>query len=225
MNKKILFVALALAGAAGSLAYYFHPAKVSPVAETDVFTQEATSTIESSRATSSRADSFGPMTKYFEAPPSNREISGVTGYFARGAFFTYLPGWMSEGWAISPDGSDDVVTFYPRDSVGARDFSDIVMTFGDSTESFNSNWLFESERATYDDSVLQSEVILSDGDNLRIYHIEKSIGEDIADVYYIDGNGKTMIVRFSSSKRNYYYYGPKIKEFLRGLTLSKGPRG
>lgn len=168
----------------------------------------------------------GPLTLYFEAGQRQANTSNAVGYFAGGAFLTYVPDWIVEHWGSGGSNDGTLTTFYPRDIAStSRDFSDIVITAQASTEVFSADWLFENEKKEGGKAVVNAEIFVNEEEDMRIYHIEKAIGDRIEEKYFIDGNGKTGVFEFSSSKRNYYYYSVKVKEFIRGLTLAKGPRG
>ena len=56
----------------------------------------------------------------------------------------------------------------------------------------------------------------TEGD-IRIYHTERVATGRIYDTFYLDGNGKTAVIRFDADQENYSTYGPKIREFVEGL--------
>ena len=60
---------------------------------------------------------------------------------------------------------------------------------------------------------------------MRIYYIERRSGEQISFRFYIDGNGKTAVIKFSAPERNYAKYAPKIREFIQGLGKGGAPQG
>jgi hypothetical protein len=166
-----------------------------------------------------------PLTMYFEKTPNSKNISNVVGYFSGGAFYTSLPVWMPDNWRVDASDDGEITVISPFPNIDNRDFSDIRMITLNSSESFNANWLFENEKKSFFKNIINSEVITTDNGNMLVYHIEKDIGEQITDLYYIDGDEKTAIISFSSSKINYYYYGAKIKEFIQNLSSSKKLQG
>jgi hypothetical protein len=197
--------------------------------ETETLAKNSTSSTNVSLPTKDEVNQLqkksAPLTTYFEKSSSLENVSNIVGYFAYGAFYTYLPIWIADNWQIDGSDNGEVTTISPRNDINNRDFSNIRMVAKNSSESFNANWLFENEKKDFVKNIINFEIITTDNDNMLVYHIEKDIGEQIMDLYYIDGNGKTAVISFSSSKSNYYYYSAKIKKFIQSLTLSKEPRG
>ena len=152
--------------------------------------------------------------------------SNVVGYFASGAFVTDLPEWISQNW-MSPESAPDTVIFTPRDTIASRDFSDITIVSRDTSEIYNAEYLFEDNKlhARGEGKLVNSEVILNETSDMRIYHIERSLLGMIYSTYYIDGNGKTAEITFSASEATYFPYSSKVKEFIRGLSKGGEPRG
>lgn len=154
--------------------------------------------------------------------PAGNEVSNVVGYFAGGAFLTYVPQWMVENWSSGSNVDGSVTTFSPKDSYKAtKDFSDIVIKASQTDETYNAEWLFQSNKS----NSLVAEVILNVEGDMRIYHIEKQDGDNIQETFYIDGDKKTGIFIFSASQENYYKYNVRVKEFIQGLRKGGVARG
>lgn len=165
-----------------------------------------------------------PSDVFASTPQTN--TSSVVGYFASGAFVTELPDWIAENW-ISPKSAENSTIFTPREIIADRDFSDITIVSGDTNEIYNAEYLFENNKAHArgEGKLVNSEIILNESSDMRIYHIERSLMGTIYSLYYIDGNGKTAEISFSAEETNYFTYSSKIKEFIRGLSKGSEPRG
>lgn len=161
--------------------------------------------------------------QYFTSnTPSGNEVSNVVGYFAGGAFLTYVPQWMADNWMndSSDNGNMTIFTTKSPSSI-KKDFSDIVIKTQTTDETFNAEWLFQNNKK----GALVSEVILNTEGDMVVYHTEKQNGEYIEETFYIDGTGKTGVFTFSASQENYYKYNTRVKEFIQGLRKSGSPRG
>ncbi|MES3030978.1 MAG: hypothetical protein V4697_01035 [Patescibacteria group bacterium] len=161
----------------------------------------------------------------FSSTP-NSAYSNVVGYFAYGAFVTELPDWLSQNW-MSPKTSDDTTVFVPRVNSAGRDFSDIVITSKNTDELWNAEYLFEDNiaHAQGEGTLVNSEIILNETSDMRIYHIERAMEGWVYALYYIDGDGKTAEISFSAQEANYFNYSSKVKEFIQGLSKGSEPRG
>lgn len=159
----------------------------------------------------------------FTAPVRPSNISNVVGYFGDGAFTMYVPDWLSENWRFDTDKGGSVTTFSPKVDIPNKDFSNIVITVLSTIEFFNAESLYEKDKK----DALNAELILNEGSDMRVYHIEKrAIGSDfINETFYVDGKGKTAVITFSASEKNYFKYSSKVKEFIKGLGKSSAPRG
>lgn len=158
--------------------------------------------------------------------------SNVVGYFARGAFAWYVPGWLEEDWFINNNANDEGMTITPKKPITNSPISDIVLTVSTSTETFNAATLFEFQK---ENALITSEVLLNkhtEGGvtilietNTRIYHVQKEVGERIVDLYFMDGNNMTLSVSFSALKEYFPAVAPKIREMIQGIGEVKGPQG
>jgi len=101
--------------------------------------------------------------------------SNVVGYFAHGAFILDWPNWLVENWhTIKSQNSDDMI-FTPNVDILNRDFSDIAIVVQKSTENYNADTLYGND-LNNKSGLLISEVILNKAEDLRVYHIERSLG-------------------------------------------------
>jgi hypothetical protein len=96
---------------------------------------------------------------FSEKTPKSTNVSNVVGYFAGGAFLTYIPQWMADNWSIDSTSDGATTTITPnKPTSNKKDFSDIVINVAPTDETFNAEWLFESNKK---DSIV-SEVIINE---------------------------------------------------------------
>lgn len=164
----------------------------------------------------------------FDSSSKSNNQSTVVGYIAGGAFvFNNLPAWIVENWKTT-NKEGDVITFTPREEISDRDFSDIVMEIATTTEQFNADYLYNSyskSQGMNAGKLLIAEIFFNSAGDTRVHHVQRLFGTGIEDTFYIDGNGKTVMITFKASPDNYVRYGAKIKEFVQGIGKGGIPQG
>ena len=162
----------------------------------------------------------------FINPESYAAKSNIVGYFDHGTLVTYIPKWLEGYWVINNlDKEENTVMITPaKDALNNRDFTDIVMTFEKSDETYNAEYLYNVAKNNMNNDST-SEILLNNAQDTTIYHVTNSTPLSYDDYYYIDGNnGKTVTITFSASRKNYFKYASSVKTFIQGL--GKGlPRG
>lgn len=162
----------------------------------------------------------------FVDPVTYNDHSSVVGYFDRGTLVTYIPKWLEGYWTVqNVEGEESTTIITPaKDSINDRDFTDIVLTFEKSDETYNAEYLYNIAKNNMNNDST-SEILLNNAQDTTIYHVTKSTPLSYDDIYYIDGNkGKTVTITFSASRKNYFKYASAVKTFIQGL--GKGlPRG
>lgn len=182
--------------------------------------------------------------KFFSTlvPPGDSSIqySNITGYFAHGSFFFYIPQWIPDHWKMTdlPNGG---MKFSPQ-TLQPVDFSDITITVATTTETHNAETLYSVEFPAAkkgacisgsrcevpeaDVSIVTSEILVGAVGDTRIYHIARMVPYgQIQDTFYIDGKGLTATIYFSASKENYNLYEAKVKDFVQGIGKGGAARG
>ena len=180
-----------------------------------------------------------PVSDFSYLFKENREpmTGNIVGYFGSGAFAWYVPDWLAENWTISKASkTDENMTITPKVRQDATDFSDIVFTVRPSTETFNALGLYDQDRK----SVLASTLIINEvllnkptegettivmENDTRIYHIQETMADRIRDVYYIDGNGKTLVINFDAKATVYPQFSTKIRNMVEGIGELIAPQG
>lgn len=164
----------------------------------------------------------------FDSSPRSNNQSNVVGYIAGGAFiFNHLPDWIVENWKTTNKGGD-MITFTPKEEITDRDFSDIVMEIATTTEQFNADYLYSAyskAQGMNAGRLLIAEIFFNSVGDTRVHHVQRLFGTGIEDTFYIDGNGKTVMITFKASPDNYVRYGAKIKEFVQSIGKGGTPQG
>jgi hypothetical protein len=192
----------------------------------DTLLKEDVSSIEQTTATSS-----APYINLFTSlPDSPYQVysSNIVGYFDSGSVLFSFPRWISDHWKTKEATDTSEIIFTPQENIPTRDFSDIVIDIGTTTETYNANNLYNidiNSNLTAGETLLLSEILLNVNGDLRIYHIQQEGNGMIIDTYYFDGNKKTATVIFSANRANYTQYGAKVKEMVQGLQNGSGPQG
>lgn len=174
-------------------------------------------------ATSTYLDVFDPIPS---SPVGPVYSSNIVGYIAGGAFIIDWPNWVTEHWETITKENGDLV-FTPNEVVVNRDFSDIVLRIGTTTETFNADSLYDhdiKETLTERGEVLISETLFNKFDS-RMYHVQRLNDGRVHDVYYVDGNNKSAIVTFDVDQNDYAVYGAKVKEFVQGIGKGASEQG
>ena len=164
----------------------------------------------------------------FSEKQKTGNYSNVVGYISGGAFYTYIPNWMSDNWRImSLQEDDSIMVITPKDNIKFRDYSDIYIKSYETDEKSNALNLYNLDLSdkTKLGKIINNEIVVNDEYDTRSYNIERENNKQIYFTSYIDGNGKTIKIDFDSSKENYYKYILKIKEFIKGLVNSSDIRG
>lgn len=164
----------------------------------------------------------------FSEKQKTDNYSNVVGYISGGAFYTYIPNWMSDNWRIvSLQEDDSIMVITPKDNIKFRDYSDIYIKSYETDEKSNALNLYNLDLSdkTKLGKIINNEIVVNDEYDTRSYNIERENNKQIYFTSYIDGNGKTIKIDFDSSKENYYKYILKIKEFIKGLVNSSDIRG
>lgn len=179
--------------------------------------------IENKSATTQSTVDFSYI---FNSSPRPENVSNIVGYFAYGAFATYIPDWLAEHWRIDGNDEGTVTTISPKEKIDNRDFSNIVITVKPTDELFNADSLYNNDINGLNSKVLiNNEVLLIEEGDIRIYVVERESDGTIYATYYIDGNGKTGAIDFSADEDNYFEYSLKVKEFVKGLRRNITPVG
>ena len=163
--------------------------------------------------------------------------SNIVGYFGYGAFAWYVPDWLANNWDMSKFGEQGMV-FKPKIRENADDFSDIILEVSTSTELNNAENLVYTKRLNIPkDEIIINEVLLNKhtGDvlgiiietNTRIYHLVTYTGNfrRITDMYFMDGNGKTLQVTFETKAEIFSEFSNKIRNLVEGIGELKSPQG
>ncbi len=168
--------------------------------------------------------------------------SNIVGYFAHGAFAWYVPDWLVTNWEMKPFRAEGMI-FSPKvrtaPTTGLQyDFSDIEFDVSTSTELNNANNMYQTMLgAIPKNEIIISEVLLNKStadmvsiqmeNNTRIYHITAYTGDfkRISDIYFMDGNGKTLDLRFETKADIFPQFSDKIRDMVEGIGELKAPQG
>lgn len=167
----------------------------------------------------------------------NANTSNIVGYFGNGAFAWYVPDWLVTNWKMVSYGSQGMV-FVPLVRDDPNYFTDISFTVSSSTELYNAENLYQTrlDTARKSDLILH-EVLLNqhEGDMIsmqietdtRIYHIIDMDGDGIhmRDAYYIDGNGKTVVIMLEAKSDIFPQFTDKIRNMVEGIGELKSSQG
>ena len=166
---------------------------------------------------------------------SNKEeqYSNIVGHFGYNSFAWYVPDWLVQNWRMVKKDKEDLnMVFTPKEVIKDSPISDIVMEITTSTEIFNAETLFQNEKRNGD---VFGEILLNqhtDGNlkilieaNTRIYHIQFENGDNMSDIYFIDGHDKTLKITFSADKKNFLRYSMKIRTLVEGIGGIKAIQG
>ncbi len=164
-------------------------------------------------------------------------ISNIVGYFAHGAFAWYVPNWLANNWEVKPFGTEGMI-FNPKVRASFDDFSDIIFSVSTSTELNNAeNLHFTMLNNIPKDEIIISEVLLNKAmkdmisvqmeNSTRIYHIAAYTADfkHISDLYFMDGNGRTLDLRFETKASIYPQFSNKIRDMVEGIGELKLPQG
>ncbi len=164
------------------------------------------------------------------------EESNIVGHFGEGAFGWYVPSWLVANWVdVTPEGGLGLI-FAPKVRHDSEQFSNIVIEVGTSTEAFNAMTLYDMNIAKSAPSdIVITEVLLNKHGasdlqitmetNTLIYHIEKKVSNDVLDTYYMDGNGKTLIVSFRARADIFPQFSTRIRDLVGGIGALVPPQG
>ena len=163
--------------------------------------------------------------------------SNIVGYFGYGAFAWYVPDWLITKWKMSSHDNGSM-TFTPQVRNNPDDFSDITFTIATSTELFNANNLYQSKLdAVSKSDLVSNEVLLNKNEDdmiklqletdTRIYHViyKDTDGIHTIDTYFIDGNGKTVVITFKAKSEIFSQFTDKIRDMVEGIGEAKSPQG
>lgn len=162
-------------------------------------------------------------------------VSSIVGYFGGGSFVWYLPDWLVNNWDMTTLQPDDMV-FKPKIRRDSNDFSDLFFDVEPSSETYNAVILFQNKiNSTSKSNLVIQETLLNkhNGDqitlivetNTHIYHIIDKEGIYTNDTYYIDGNGKTLVVTFKSKSEIFSQFSEHIRNMIEGIGELKKPQG
>ncbi len=178
-----------------------------------------------------------PYSYLFEEK-KDANTSNIVGYFAYGAFIWYVPNWLVSNWDMKPFRSEGMI-FSPKIRENYDEFSDIIFSVSTSTESNNAeNVYLTIFNSIPKDEIIINEILLSKGNsdgiiniqmenNTRIYHITAYTRDfkHISDLYFMDGNGKTLDLRFEARTDVFDYFSYKIRDMVEGIGGFKVPQG
>lgn len=168
--------------------------------------------------------------------------SNIVGYFAHGAFAWYVPNWLVNNWEMKPFRTEGMM-FSPKVRAtplpGQQyDFSDIEFDISTSTELNNAyNFYLTTLNSIPKDEVIINEILLNKStmdmvniqmeNNTRIYHITAYTRDfkRITDIYFMDGNGKTLDLRIETKKEIFSQFSNKIRDMVEGIGELKAPQG
>jgi hypothetical protein len=176
---------------------------------------------------------------YLFAAHPEPHTGNIVGYFAGGAFGWYVPDWLFENWTgpgstTTPDGS---MVFAPKTkSPSDPALSPITFTVKPSSETFNAASLYDDALNSHDSTkIIINEILLSKhgegGTTIvmetgtRIYHVQKEFSGTIEDLYFIDGNGKTLELSFVSDADIFPQFSEKIRDLVEGIGEIKPIQG
>ena len=180
-----------------------------------------------------------PSQVYSDLFVGKREVmtSNVVGYIDYGAFAWYVPDWLLTNWSLSEGGAKGMV-FTPKVRNNPDDFTDISFDFASSTELYNAENLYQTRLDTASKSdIISDEVLLNKNANdmikliietdTRIYHIidRDADGIHTRDTYYMDGNGKTLVITFEAKSSIFSQFTDKIRDMVEGIGDTKSPQG
>jgi len=174
----------------------------------------------------------------------NREMntSNIVGYFAHGAFAWYVPDWLVSNWEMKTFRTEGMI-FSPKVratpvSGQQYDFSDIEFDVSTSTEINNAENLYLTMLNNIPkDEIIINEVVLNKStidmisiqmeNSTRIYHITAYTRDfkRISDLYFMDGNGKTLDLRFETKADIFPQFSNKIRDMVEGIGELKSPQG
>ncbi len=193
----------------------------------------ATSTPISTSTTESKTKSFA----YLFDEKREANTSNVVGYFASGAFAWYVPDWLMNNWQMKDYGNQGMI-FTPKVRDNVEDFSDITFDVSTSTELTNAeNMAYTEEVNIPKDEIITDEVLLNKHNggmismqietDTRIHHIVAYTRDfrRITDMYFMDGNNKTLNIVFESKAEYFPQFSDKIRNLVEGIGELKSPQG
>ena len=212
--------------------HYRKPVTPSPAASAAALDQgTSTSSVRSG------AEQNGKSYAYLFQGKREAMTSNIVGYFANGAFVWYVPDWLVTNWKMVPYGPQGMV-FTPLVRDDPNNFSDISFSVASSTELYNADNLYQTRLDTaLKSDLISHEVLLNqhEGDtismqietNTRIYHIidRDADGIHMRDAYYMDGNGKTLVIMFEAKSEIFSQFTDKIRNMVEGIGELKIPQG
>ena len=187
----------------------------------------------SASTTENQIKSFSYLFEYKREP----NTSNIVGYFGRGAFAWYVPDWLLNNWEMKQF-KDQGMEFDPKIRDDIEDFSNITFDVSTSTELLNAENLAYTEQSNIPkDEIITNEVLLNKhaGDMIsmqietdtRIYHITAYTRDfrRITDMYFMDGNGKTLEVVFEARSEFFPQFADRIRDLVEGIGELKPPQG
>jgi len=166
-----------------------------------------------------------------------QNTSNIVGYFGRGAFAWYVPDWLANNWQMKQF-RDQGMEFDPKVRDNVEDFSNILFDVSTSTEINNAvNLAYTKQYYIPKDEIIANEVLLNKhaGDGVtiqmetdtRIYHITAYTRDfrRITDMYFMDGNGKTLEITFEAKTEFFPQFSDKIRNMVEGIGELKSPQG
>jgi hypothetical protein len=163
--------------------------------------------------------------------------SNIVGHFGSGAFAWYVPEWLVNNWQMKPFRSEGMI-FAPKFQDNIEDFGYIIFDVSTSTELNNAeNSAYTKLNDIPKEEIIINEVVLNkhSGDmlniimetNTRIYHIVAYTRDfrRITDMYFMDGNGKTLEITFEAKSEFFPQFSDKIRNLVEGIGELKQPQG
>jgi len=213
--------------------HYRKPVTPSPAASAAALDQGTSTSSVRSGAEQNGSKSYA----YLFQGKREAMTSNIVGYFANGAFVWYVPDWLVTNWKMVPYGPQGMV-FTPLVRDDPNNFSDISFSVASSTELYNADNLYQTRLDTaLKSDLISHEVLLNqhEGDtismqietNTRIYHIidRDADGIHMRDAYYMDGNGKTLVIMFEAKSEIFSQFTDKIRNMVEGIGELKIPQG
>jgi hypothetical protein len=169
----------------------------------------------------------------------NRELntSNIVGYFGGGAFAWYVPDWLVNNWEMKPFRGQGMI-FTPKVQNDSGDYFHITFDVSTSTELNNAaNVIYTKQSYIPKDEIIIQEVLLNkhSGDMLslqieadtRIHHLTAYTRDfrRITDMYFMDGNGKTLEITFEARAEIFPQFSNKIRDLVEGIGELKSPQG
>lgn len=172
---------------------------------------------------------------YLFVETQESKTSNIVGYFGSGAFAWYVPGWLVQNWKSTLPSTSESLLFAPKVRAN-EDFSDILLLVTPSSEAYNAATLYmqESKPANGSEIVIKEVLLNKHADGMlsiqmetdtRIYHIQKTRYDWTTDIYYMDGNGKTLYVKFEARSDIFSQFSSKIRDLVEGIGELKAPQG